>query len=682
MTKQQAQERLEKLRKEINKYRYQYHVLNQLEISEEALDSLKHELVQIEKQFPELVTPDSPSQRVAGKVLEGFKKVRHAVTQWSLNDAFSEDELRDFDARVKRFLEKEGIKTKEVDYCVEHKIDGLHIVLTYENGRFVTGATRGDGIIGEDVTQNLKTIESVPLTLEEPVSAVVEGEVWMSKQAFEALNKRQQAAGEKLYANPRNVAAGSIRQLDPAMAASRKLDVFIYDLSAYPNDEKIKTQIDELKTLSKLGFKVNTHYQHCSSIEGVIAFWKKWQTKKDVPPYWYDGVVVKVNNRAWQRLLGYTGKAPRWAVAAKFPAEQTTTVVENIVVQIGRTGAVTPAAEFYPVQLAGTTVKRATLHNADQIERLDVRIGDTVIIQKAGDIIPEVVKVLPELRPKNAKKFVMPKVCPSCGSPVERRADEVAYYCTNPQCFAQRHRGVEHFVSRHAMNIAGVGPSIIDALFKAGLIEDEADLFTLKPEDLLVLEGFKEKRAQNVVNAIQSRREIELGRFITGLGIRMVGEGVSEDLVKALSAAHWPKKRTITVEDLSEVVTTMSAEQWESTPGLGPKIAASLHEFFRDKMTHKLLKKFSKQHLTLVLPQTKGAQTLAGKTFVLTGSLPNFSRDEATELIKAAGGKVSGSVSKKTDFVVAGEEAGSKLDKARALGVEIIDEAKLRRLIG
>lgn len=677
MNKQQAKERLEKLRKEINHHRYQYHVLNQQEISDEALDSLKHELAELEKQYPDLITPDSPSQRVAGKALDVFKKVRHQVPQWSLNDAFGEDELREFDARVKRFLEKEGVKAAKVDYCVEHKIDGLHIVLTYENGRLITGATRGDGVIGEDVTHNLRTIESVPLTLEKPETVVVEGEVWMSKQAFEALNKRQAKEGGKLYANPRNVAAGSIRQLDPAIAASRKLDAFIYDLAAAEDIGKVKTQIDELKLLSKLGFKVNPHHEHCASIEEVIAFWKKWQEKKDATPYWFDGVVVKVNNRDWQGLLGYTGKAPRWAVAAKFPADQTTTIIENIVVQVGRTGALTPAAEFTPVQLAGTTVKRATLHNADQIERLDVRIGDTVIIQKAGDIIPEVVSVLKNLRPKNAKKFVMPKTCPSCGSPVERRGDEVAYYCSNPDCFAQRHRGVEHFVGRHAMNLAGIGPSIIEALFKAGLIEDEADLYKLTKEDLLTLEGFKEKRAANAIHAIQSRREVELERFITGLGIRMVGEGVAEELAKALAAKHWHKRKLITAEDFAGIATGMGEQDWADIEGLGPKIANSLHEYFREKSTHKLMQKFAKHGITLLLPQTKGLQKLAGKSFVITGTLPTLSRDEATDLIKAAGGKVSGSVSKNTDYVLAGENPGSKLDKAKELGVEVIDEKTL-----
>lgn len=682
MTKKEAQDRLDKLRREINHHRYQYHVLNQQEISDEALDSLKHELVALEKQFPELITPDSPSQRIAGKALAGFKKVKHQVPQWSLNDAFSEDELREFDARVKRFLEKEGVQVKDVDYCVEHKIDGLHIVLTYEKGRLITGATRGDGVVGEDVTHNLRTIESVPLALEKPETVVVEGEVWMSKQAFVALNKRQQAEGKKLYANPRNVAAGSVRQLDPAIAASRKLDCFLYDLSAAQHISTVKTQIDELKLLSELGFKVNPYHQRCESIEQVIAFWKKWQQKKDVPPYWFDGVVVKVNNRAWQALLGYTGKAPRWAVAAKFPADQTTTVVEGITVQVGRTGALTPTAELRPVLLAGTTVKRATLHNADQIERLGLRIGDTVIIQKAGDIIPEVVQVLENLRPKDAKKYVMPQTCPSCFSPVERRGDVVAFYCTNPDCYAQRHRGVEHFVSRHAMNIEGVGPSIIDALFKAALIEDESDLYALRAEDLLTLEGFKEKRAAKVIAAIQSRREVEFERFITGLGIRMVGEGVSETLAKALVVGHWPKQNAVSVEEAAEVLTSLDEQAWIAIEGLGPKIAASLHAFFQDKQVHKMLKKFTKHGITLLLPQTKGPQKFAGKTLVITGTLPTLSRDEASDLIKAAGGKVSGSVSKMTSYVLAGENPGSKLEKAQDLGVEIIDEAKLRKMLG
>ncbi len=669
MTEKDALVRLTKLRKEIDHHRYQYHVLNKQEISDEALDSLKHELSMLEAQFPQLVTTDSPSQRVAGRALDKFKKVKHRVTQWSLNDVFDEAEFRAFDERVKRALKKEGIDAPQVEYCAELKIDGLHIVLTYENGGFVVGATRGDGVVGEDVTQNLRTIESVPLRLREETTVIVEGEVWMSKHSFEALNKRQAAAGEDLYANPRNVAAGSIRQLDSSITASRKLDVFLYDLSA---GEEIETQIKELARLKELGFKTNPHYEHCKNVDAVIAFWQKWQQKRDDVDYWFDGVVVKVNRRDWQQKLGYTGKAPRWACAFKFAATQTTTVIEGITLQIGRTGAVTPTAELKAVQLAGTTVQRATLHNIDQINRLDIRIGDTVIIQKAGDIIPEVVSVLTNLRPKNAKPYVMPKTCPSCGSPIERREGEVAYYCTNKDCFAKRHRGVGHFVSKGALNIEGVGPGIIQAFFDAGLIDDEADLYTLTIEDLLGLEGFQQKKSQKIIESIQARKRVSLERFITGLGIRLLGAGAAEKL--ALSVARtFKKKKTITVPELFDALQT--------TEDVGDKIGESLQAFLKDRATKKLFAKFAKANIILELPDAPATGPLTGKTVVVTGTLPTLSRDEAHAAVKTAGGKVGDSVSSKTSYVLVGENPGSKYEKAKKLGVEILDEAAFNRLL-
>jgi len=676
MTKQEAKQRLASLRKEIDYHRYQYHVLNKQEISDEALDSLKHELSQLEQQFPDLVTADSPSQRVAGKALDAFKKVKHEVTQWSLNDVFDVDEFRAFDERIKRALAKQGIDAPTVEYSAELKIDGLHTVLTYRQGQFVVGATRGDGIVGEDVTHNLKTIESVPLRLREPVDVIVEGEVWMSKHSFEALNKRQAAAGEPLYANPRNVAAGSIRQLDSSITASRKLDVFLYDLSA---GEAVDTQIHELERLKELGFKTNPHYKHCKNVDDVIAFWKSWTNKRDTVDYWYDGIVVKVNRRDWQQALGYTGKAPRWACAFKFAATQTTTVLEGITLQVGRTGALTPTAELKPVSLAGTTVKRASLHNIDQINRLDVRIGDTVIIQKAGDIIPEVVSVLTNLRPKSAKPYTMPKSCPACGSPIERREGEVAYYCTNKDCFAKRNRGAHHFVSKGALNMEGVGPSIIQTLFDTGLIEDEADLFFLKTEDLLGLEGFKEKKAQKVIDSIQARKRVTLDRFLAGLGIRLLGAGAAEKL--ALHIAGVSKKKSIAVSDLFELLTSMSAETLSSADGVGEKIGVNVAQFFKDRSTKKLFKKFERAGLVFDLPHAPASGPLTGKTVVVTGTLPTLSRDEAHAAIKSAGGKVGDSVSSKTSYVVVGENPGSKFEKAKKLGVEILDEAGLKRLL-
>ncbi len=677
MTKQEAKDRLEKLRKEINHHRYQYHVLNKQEISDEALDSLKHELTKIESQFPELITADSPSQRVAGKALDKFAKVKHQVTQWSLNDAFDEAEMRAFDARVKRMLGKLGIDAKEVDYSAELKIDGLHVVLTYEEGRLVVGATRGDGVVGENVTQNLRTIESVPLHLRENASVIVEGEVWMSRHAFEALNKRQTAEGKPLYANPRNVAAGSIRQLDARITASRNLDAFLYDLSA---GEVVDTQIHELERLRELGFKTNPHYQHCKNIDDVLAFWKKWQQKRDAVDYWFDGIVVKVNRRDWQQKLGYTGKAPRWAVAFKFAATQTTTVIESITLQVGRTGAVTPIAELKPVSLAGTTVQRATLHNIDQIQRLDVRVGDTVIIQKAGDIIPEVVSVLTNLRPKNAKPFAMPETCPSCGSAIERRAGEVAYYCTNRDCFGKRQRGVRHFVSKGSLNIEGVGPSIIQALFDAALIEDEADLYALTVKDLLGLEGFKEKKSQKIVESIQSRKVIPLDRFLTGLGIRLLGAGAAEKLALHL-ASNLKKKKSVTAQALYEQLRGLSAEQIAQADGVGEKIGEHVVKFMAEKSTKKLFSKFEKLGITLELPEAPASGPLTGQTVVVTGTLPTLSREEAHAAIKAAGGKVGDSVSSKTSFVVAGENPGSKFKKAKDFGIPVLDEVSFKKAL-
>ena len=678
MNKSEVKNRIDKLKKEIAHHRYLYHVEDKQEISEAALDSLKHELYELEQKFPEFITPDSPTQRVSGVALDKFEKVKHQVSQWSFNDAFDENEIKAFDERVKRFLFQKGIKTKEVDYTVELKIDGLHIVLTYEDGLLNIAATRGDGKVGENVTQNIRTIESIPLKLRKPVTTIVEGEVWMSKKVFEKLNKQRQKAGKPVFANPRNVAAGSIRQLDPKVTASRKLDCYVYDISAGDILDDLETQIGELDALKKLGFKVNKNYQSCKNIEEVIAYWKKWEKKKDSQDFWYDGVVVKVNNRAWQEVLGYTGKAPRWAIAFKFAAEQTTTVIEGITVQVGRTGALTPAAELRPVQLAGTIVKRATLHNIDQIERLDIRIGDTVIIQKAGDIIPEVVEVLPKLRPKGAKKFVMPNKCPECGSPVERREGEVAFYCTNADCYAQRRRGVEHFVAKGALNIEGLGPQIVDKLFQAGLITDAADLFALTQEDLITLEGFKEKSSKNIVEAVKARKDIAMQKFLSGLGIKLVGTGVAELIVKNLVADNWEKKKTIAVREFQKKISGYQADQWSNIEGIGPKVGESIVSFFADEQNKHLMAKFEEHSLKLQVPHvSKKSQKLAGKSFVLTGTLSSLSREDATEMIKNAGGKVSGSVSSKTDYVLAGENPGSKLNKAEKLGVKIISESEL-----
>ena len=669
LTKEEVRARVKKLRAEIEHHRYLYHVLDKVEISDAALDSLKHELAELERQYPELITPDSPTQRIGGVPLKQFHKVKHTVPQWSFNDAFSAEEIRAFDARVRKFLGLDA--KKDVAYTAELKIDGLHVVLTYEAGRFVLGATRGDGVTGEDVTMNLRTIESIPLVLQEPVDVVVEGEVYMARSVLEKLNRERKKRGEPLLANPRNAAAGAIRQLDPKIASERRLNTFIYDLSA--GDNLPATQSEELERLRSLGFRVSKHYRRCANIDEVISYWETWQKKKDKEDYWIDGVVLKLDRRDWQERLGYTGKAPRWAIAFKFPAEQATTVVEDIVVQVGRTGVLTPVAHLRPVTVMGTTVSRATLHNEDEIKRLGLKIGDTVILEKAGDVIPDIVQVLPKLRGGREKEFVMPKRCPVCGSPVEKRAGgtgaTVGAYCTNKKnCYAQNLERNIHFAARSALDINGLGDKIVEKLMQAGLVQDPADFFALKKEDLLQLEGFADLAADNLLKAIAARKRADMARFINGLGITHVGEETSLALaehfgsLQKLSRAH--------EEDLMSVA------------DIGPVVARSIFEWFRDKAHQKLLKKFADNGVVVLSYHAASRKgPLSGKTFILTGTLETMSREEAKARIRALGGKTSESVSKETSYVVAGKEPGSKYDKAKKFGIQILDEADLLKMI-
>jgi DNA ligase (NAD+) len=667
MTKSEATIRLEKLRASIEKYRYHYHVLDQSLISEEALDSLKKELVDIEAAFPELVTPDSPSQRVAGAPLPGFTKVRHTVPQWSFNDAFSEEDMRDFDARVKRML------GKAPTYTAELKIDGLKIVFTYEKGKLVTAATRGDGTVGENVTENVKTIEAVPLTLSEPVDLVIEGEAYMPKSQFEKLNKLQKEKGEELYMNPRNITAGTIRQLDPRIVAARKLSLFAYDISG-GTIPALVTQEEELELLRALGFRVNPHFKHCKDIKEVIAYWKSWHDKKEKEDYLIDGVVVKVSERDYQDALGYTGKAPRFGIALKFPAEQVTTVVEGISLQVGRTGVITPVARLRPVLVYGSVVSRATLHNEDEIARLDVRVGDTVILQKAGDVIPDIVQVLTEMRTGKEKKFTMPKACPECGSALEKKSigvkgdeESAALYCANPRCPAKDRRVLYHFTSKHAYDIEHLGPKNLDALLDAGLISGRADIFTLQKGDLLELPRMAEKSVDNLLASIEKARQVQLERFIVGLSIPEVGEETARDLANYFGSF--------------QKIRAASAETLAAIEGVGPRVSASVVRYFADahniQVTDDLL-----AQVTIQNPKKKtGSGKLSGKTFVLTGTLPNLEREEAKAMILAQGGKVSSSVSKNTSYVVAGENAGSKYAEAEKLKVAIIDEAEFLKLV-
>lgn len=660
MNKAEAKTRIEKLKKEINYHRYLYHVLDRQEISEAALDSLKHELYVLEQEYPEFITPDSPTQRIGGKPLDKFQKIVHQVRQWSFNDAFEEGEILDFDKRIRKILSDLGEDgTGPVDYTAELKIDGLHVVLTYKKGILERGATRGDGRIGEDVTQNLRTIESIPLKLNKEVSVIVEGEVFMSKDVFNQLNKEREVKGEPLFANPRNAAAGAIRQLDPQIAKERKLGCFIYDLSRADDTETPDTQAQELELLEELGFRVNKNWKHLSGIEKIFDFHAYWYKHKDRENYWIDGVVIKLNKRKWQELVGYTGKAPRWAIAYKFPAEQVTTIVEDIKVQIGRTGALTPVAHLRPVIVAGSKVSRATLHNQDEIERLDVRIGDTVVIQKAGDIIPEVVSVVKGLRTGKEKKFAMPEKCPFCDSAVMRREGEVAYYCPSKKCFAVELRKLTHAASKKAFNIEGLGPNKIKQLAEEGLISDLADIFELKKGDLEVLERFGEKSAENLLKSIENSKNIPLSRFIFALGIRHVGEEMAVTLARRFPSL--------------EKIESAGKEELEAIEDIGPKVAGSIFEYFKNEDNQKFTGKLLAYGVHI---QEDGVRSnkLAGKTFVLTGSLEKYSREEAKEIIRSLGGEMSSSVSKNTDYVIAGENPGSKLQKAQEFGVKVLKE--------
>ena len=662
--------RYDKLKSAINHYRTLYHVYDTEEISQAALDSLKHELAQIEAAHPAIIAPDSPSQRVAGKPLPGFRKVRHKVAQWSFNDAFSPEEMHEFDARVKRFLSASGGRAvPDVAYFCELKIDGLKIVFEYQKGILTTAATRGSGEVGEDVTQNIRTIESVPLSLERPVDIIVEGEVWMSSANLEKLNPQRRAAGETPFANPRNVAAGSLRQLDPAVAAHRKLDVFIYDM-AMGSEPIPPTQEKELEYLKSLGFKINPHHRVARTVEEAIAFWEQWKNKGRHQDYWIDGVVVKVNEHTQQEALGYTGKAPRFAIAFKFPAEQATTLVEDIVLQVGRTGVLTPVAHLKPVSVAGSTVSRATLHNEDEIRRLDVRVGDTVILQKAGDVIPDIVQVVKELRPKSAKPFTWPARVEECGGDgrIERISGQAAWRCVNKNSFAVVRRRFHNFVGKHALDIEGCGPSTVDQLLEEGLVQHYDELFTLTPGDVLPLEGFAEVSAKKLIESIKRARTVELARLLVGLSIPQVGEETAILLAEKF-------------RDMDSLARASAAEL-EEIEGVGPIVAKSVIGWFGEKR-HKDLVARLKKVLTIVPPQRMQTAKLplAGKTFVLTGSLTSMPRDEAKEKIRRLGGDVSGSVSKKTSYVIAGAEAGSKLDKARTLGVTVLTEGEFIRMI-
>lgn len=666
-----TKERIEKLRAQIDDLRYRYHVLNDPEITDAMYDGLMNELRKLEEQYPEYASDQSPTRRVAGTPLEKFEKVRHAVTQWSFDDAFSIEDMENWQDKVLNFLEKElGHRPKDVEYMCELKIDGLHIVFTYENGILKLAATRGDGTIGENVTNNIKTIHSVPFNIpSKNNSLIVEGEVWLGKSQLQKINEERKKENEPLFANPRNAAAGTIRQLDPNIVEKRKLDTFIYDISY---GEIPKTQELELKRLEELGFKVNQSRKLCNNLSEIKKFWEECYKNREKFEYWIDGIVIKVNQRHYQETLGYTGKSPRWAIAWKFPAEQATTVVEEVFVQVGRTGALTPVAHLRAVKLAGTTVTHATLHNFDEIKRLGVKVGDTVVVEKAGDIIPKVVRVLEKMRTGKEKTISIPKKCPICGGEVGKRdsQNEVALYCLNKECFARQMEHIIHFVSKKAFDIDHCGEKIVEQLLNEGLIKDATDLFTLTVGDLEPLERFAEKSAQNLVDAIKKSKNITLARFINALGIRNVGEETAEDLAEHFGSLE--KLMNAPLEDLQKI------------NGVGEKVAISIRDYFLNKENSAFVNKLLENGVNIkaIEKKNKVAGKLFGQTFVLTGTLASMSRDEAKGKIKELGGEVPESVSKKTSAVVAGENPGSKLEKAQNLGVKVLDEEKFLELIG
>lgn len=659
LEKEKAEQRAAKLRLLIDKYRHAYHVLDDPAVTDEVFDSLTVELREIEGNYPDLATAQSPTQKVGGVALSRFPKVKHVAPMLSLNDVFSKDDIEEWKKKVEKLT-----PGMVLDYFCELKIDGLSIMLTYENGVLVQAATRGDGKIGEVVTDNIRTIRSIPKALQHAPSGRldVRGEVYMSKQVFDRVNSKMAAEGLQTYANPRNLAAGSIRQLDSVVTASRELDSYIYDIVGGLN---VPTHEEKHAQLENLGFATSKYVKHCKSIEEVVEYCTYWDDKRNDLDFHVDGVVVIVNDNEVFDNLGYVGKAPRGAVAYKFPAEQVTTVIEDIRVNVGRTGAVTPFAVMRPVKVAGSTVSRATLHNEDEIKRKDIRIGDTVVLQKAGDIIPEILRPLPELRDGSEREFVMPTVCPMCGSAIEKPAGEAVARCVNKFCFAVEREQLIHFASKDAFDIDGLGEKIVDQLLTEGIISDAADLFALTEGDLSGLERFGAKSAAKLVSAIANKKVVSLSRYIYALGIRHVGAITASDL-----AAYYG--------DLEAIKLATKADL-EEIEGVGSVVAESIATWFREERNLKLLDKLAANGVGYEV--VSRGYKLAGQTFVITGSLSNMTREDAEEKIRLLGGKASGSVSKSTNYLVAGTGGGSKLAKAESLGIKIINEDELSNIL-
>ncbi len=668
MTQKDVANQIEELRHIIRRHDHLYYVLNKPKISDREYDALYRKLKDLEEAHPEFITPDSPTMRVGGEPVKGFPVVKHIAPMLSLDNTYSADEIKDFDKRVKKHLGDE-----KVEYVVELKFDGVSTSLLYKNGKWVLGATRGDGLEGDDVSINLKTIRSIPLVFRDEAKRVpevieVRGEVYMTKSAFEAINREKKKAGEELFANPRNAAAGSLKLLDPKVVSMRGLDSYIWG-TGYCEGMDFKTHIEVLEYLKEAGFRVNPHYKLCQTIDQVIDYCNSWETKRDNLEVEIDGMVLKINSLAQRQRLGVTTKSPRWSIAYKFPAEKALTEVKDIIVQVGRTGAITPVAILKPVHLSGTTVSRATLHNFDEIDRLDVKIGDKVYVEKSGEIIPKVLSVAKEKRTGREKVFHMPAKCPACGSRLVRLQDEVAVKCENVGCPAQIKEAVLHFASRNAMDIENMGEAIVNQLVDKRLIKDYGDIYHLKFDNVRGLERMAEKSARNLMEAIDKSKSNELHRLIYGLGIRHVGEHAARVLAKNFGSVE--KMAKATKEELTEI------------NEIGPVMAESIYTFFRNKENLKILKKLEDAGIRMSAPRGKEASgKLAGKTIVVTGSLKSLTRPEAQALVRRSGANPSSSVSKNTDFLVVGEEPGSKLTKAKALGVKTITEDEFKKMVG
>lgn len=661
--------RVEALREKLREHDYRYYVLAKPVISDEEYDKLMKELIDLEREYPELVTPDSPSQRVGGEPTKEFPTVTHAVPMLSLSNTYSEEEVLEFDRRVRSLLGKEPYR-----YVCELKFDGVAVSLTYTEGLFVRGATRGDGMQGDDITQNLKTIRSIPLRLNKHPKGLedieVRGEVFMTREDFQKMNEERELAGEKTFINPRNSAAGTLKLQDPKIVAQRPLKFYAYFLRA--EGIKLTSHYENLRLLKELGFPVNEHARLCHTINEVIEYWKEWEERREDLPYDIDGVVVKVDSLRQQDLLGATAKSPRWAIAFKFTARKKETVLKDIVLQVGRVGTITPVAELEPVFVGGTTVSRATLHNEDYIKELDIRIGDTVVVEKGGDVIPKVSEVVKEKRKPGAKPFQMPRTCPECKSTIIRPEGEANYYCNNTECPAQVKARIEHFAHRGAMDIEGLGEAVVEQLVNLGFVSNYADLYDLhkKKAKLVELERWGEKSVQNLLEAIEQSKQKSFARVLFALGIRHVGSGVAQLLVK-----HFPSL---------DALMHARKEELEQIQGIGPQIAGSVYEFFRDKHNRAIVERLRKAGLRMeeTIPKVAKSSPVFGKTFVLTGTLSSMTREEAKEKIESLGGIVGSSVSKNTDYLVVGEEAGSKLDKAKKLGVATLSEEEFLAMIG